>query len=171
MKCNQSRPGFELVSPCQFPATITITPRAPPALITYNGWCTIKHNQTKQNKALHCLLSIAVSIAVSIYLSIPALSARDGEYAGMENMPTVSLLRGKTSAMSVQGMTPNHRGAAPILEFWRMGIIHSLLLLPAPLRSRAVVSVCVRTMDQTWLFNHLLFWKPFNCGNLAISVG
>ena len=29
MKCNQSRPGFELVSPCPYPATITITPRAP----------------------------------------------------------------------------------------------------------------------------------------------
>ena len=27
MKCNQSRPGFELVSPCPFPTTITITPR------------------------------------------------------------------------------------------------------------------------------------------------
>ena len=30
MKCNQSRPGFELVSPCPFSTTITITPRAPP---------------------------------------------------------------------------------------------------------------------------------------------
>ena len=30
MKCNQSRPEFELVSPCSFPTTITITPRAPP---------------------------------------------------------------------------------------------------------------------------------------------
>ena len=30
MKCNQSRPGFELVSPCPIPATITITPRALP---------------------------------------------------------------------------------------------------------------------------------------------
>ena len=29
MKCNQSRPRFELVSPCPFPTTITITPRAP----------------------------------------------------------------------------------------------------------------------------------------------
>ena len=28
MKCNQPRPGFELVSPCPFPTTITITPRA-----------------------------------------------------------------------------------------------------------------------------------------------
>ena len=30
MKCNQSRLGFELVSPCSFPTTKTITPRAPP---------------------------------------------------------------------------------------------------------------------------------------------
>ncbi len=30
VKCNQSRSGFELVSPCPFPTTITITPRAPP---------------------------------------------------------------------------------------------------------------------------------------------
>ena len=34
MKCNQSRPGFELGSPCSFPTTITITPRAPPESIT-----------------------------------------------------------------------------------------------------------------------------------------
>ena len=33
MKCNESRPGFELVSPCPFPTTITITPRAPPRFI------------------------------------------------------------------------------------------------------------------------------------------
>ena len=30
MKCNQSRPGLELVSPCPFPTTITTTPQAPP---------------------------------------------------------------------------------------------------------------------------------------------
>ena len=29
MKCNEARPGFELVSSCPNPATITITPRAP----------------------------------------------------------------------------------------------------------------------------------------------
>ena len=29
MKCNQSRPGFELVSPCPFPTAITTTPRVP----------------------------------------------------------------------------------------------------------------------------------------------
>ena len=33
MKCNQSSPGFELVSPCPFPTTIIITPRAPPISI------------------------------------------------------------------------------------------------------------------------------------------
>ena len=27
MECNQPGPGFELVSPCSFPTTITITPR------------------------------------------------------------------------------------------------------------------------------------------------
>ena len=30
MKCNQSRPVFERVSPCPFLTTTTITPRAPP---------------------------------------------------------------------------------------------------------------------------------------------
>ena len=30
MKCNQSRPRFELVSPCPFPTAITTTPRVPP---------------------------------------------------------------------------------------------------------------------------------------------
>ena len=33
MKCNQCRPGFELVSPCPFPRTITITPYAAPKLL------------------------------------------------------------------------------------------------------------------------------------------
>ena len=40
MKCNQSCPGFELVLPCPFPTTITITPQAPYVLIdllTYNS--------------------------------------------------------------------------------------------------------------------------------------
>ena len=36
MKCNQSRPGFELVSPCPFPTTITITPQAPPPTTNYH---------------------------------------------------------------------------------------------------------------------------------------
>ena len=33
MKCNQFRPGFELVSPCPIPTTITTTPRAPPNIV------------------------------------------------------------------------------------------------------------------------------------------
>ena len=36
MKCNRSRLGFELVSPCPFPTTITITPRAPTKIIEAN---------------------------------------------------------------------------------------------------------------------------------------
>ena len=35
MKCNQSRIGFELVSPCPFPTTITTAPRAPPFTYSY----------------------------------------------------------------------------------------------------------------------------------------
>ena len=35
MKCNQSRPGFEPVSPCPFPPTITITPRVPPIKLLF----------------------------------------------------------------------------------------------------------------------------------------
>ena len=34
MKCNQSRPRFELVSPCPFPTPITIIPRAIIILLT-----------------------------------------------------------------------------------------------------------------------------------------
>ena len=37
-KCNQSRPGFELVSPCPFPTTITTTPRAPPRRLMYSNY-------------------------------------------------------------------------------------------------------------------------------------
>ena len=35
VKCNQSRPGFELVSPCPFSTTITITPQAPTLMPFY----------------------------------------------------------------------------------------------------------------------------------------
>ena len=36
-KGNHSRPWFELVSPCSFPTTITITPRAPPFYCVVDG--------------------------------------------------------------------------------------------------------------------------------------
>ena len=37
VKCNQSRPGFELVLLCPFPTTITITPRALVVELYYEG--------------------------------------------------------------------------------------------------------------------------------------
>ena len=43
MKCNQSRPVFELVSPCPFPTTVTITPRAPPFKILANLLLFLTH--------------------------------------------------------------------------------------------------------------------------------
>ena len=62
MKCKQSRPGFELVSLCPFPTTITITPRAPPPNPVYayiSNICTIcKHmlsiTFTKEPELLFC---------------------------------------------------------------------------------------------------------------------
>ena len=54
-------PGFELVSPSLFPATITITPRAPPKLINsiivINAIITLLdfvHNDTKAQKFYPC---------------------------------------------------------------------------------------------------------------------
>ena len=55
VKCNHSRPGFELVSPCPFPTTITITPRAPPfdiivkktGPISYRMWDQLTNKVTK----------------------------------------------------------------------------------------------------------------------------
>ena len=55
MKCNQSRPRFELVSPCPFPTTITTTPRAPPY---NNNKVQIDYvflNKKLNNSALNCL--------------------------------------------------------------------------------------------------------------------
>ena len=49
VKCNQSRPGFELVSPCSFPKTVTIKPRASPhPLIVFNTiWENPPHTHTE----------------------------------------------------------------------------------------------------------------------------
>ena len=41
MKCNQSRPGFELMSPCPFPTMITITLRAPPKSRGHQLWACL----------------------------------------------------------------------------------------------------------------------------------
>ena len=49
MKCNQHRPGFELVSPCSFPTTITITPRAPPFFFFF--FCYLTHSF--EDKGVH----------------------------------------------------------------------------------------------------------------------
>ena len=76
MKCNQSRPGFELVSPCSFPTAITTTPRAPP--LDWNGSCNMNSViRMKTNCGIwFCILfsfnpSYRISFQTSsIYLSI-----------------------------------------------------------------------------------------------------
>ena len=50
-KCNQSRPGFELVSPCSFPTMITITPWEPPRLLHYSRtlWVLLPRLENQAN--------------------------------------------------------------------------------------------------------------------------
>ena len=49
MKCNQSGPGFELVSPCPYPATITITPRAPSIIIQWIEIWRVRRPNVERN--------------------------------------------------------------------------------------------------------------------------
>ena len=57
MKCNQSRPEFELVSPRLFLTTITITPRPPPKKpINYNSFKNkIPENPSLTNHVCVCV--------------------------------------------------------------------------------------------------------------------
>ena len=61
MKCNQSRPGFELVSPCSFPTTVTITPRAPPNTLQNQkseilSKCRHENKHLLSMKYLYCII-------------------------------------------------------------------------------------------------------------------
>ena len=50
MKCNQSRPGFELVSPCLFPTMITVTLQANSLVYVhfdYHVWGTVEQETNK----------------------------------------------------------------------------------------------------------------------------
>ena len=68
MKCNQSRPGFELMSPCPFPMTITTTPRAN-LVHLFIMWLMVSSLSPHNLQVLFCwLLSIlAVVWMVSTY--------------------------------------------------------------------------------------------------------
>ena len=63
MKCNQSRPRFELVSPCPFPSTITIAPRAPPL-------------QKVSSSSHHLVMPLArISLALSRHFSLSFIAS------------------------------------------------------------------------------------------------
>ena len=72
-KCNQSRPGFELVSPCPFPTTITITPRAPPLKDTKQVKETSKTLQEGPNKIHLCPLQEKYKVWCLQYVFIQML--------------------------------------------------------------------------------------------------
>ena len=93
MKCNEFRPGFELVSPCSFPTTITITPRAPPSvflqwitfpsqlcLVLYSFGSNLLHSlimwsivSSLSPHNLHLLFCCVLSILALIWLVLMAL--------------------------------------------------------------------------------------------------
>ena len=71
MKCNKSGPVFELVSPCPFPTTITITPRAPP-FVSRGYWhypTSPDHCWSKRNINKNFVLLFGITSAAVILLS------------------------------------------------------------------------------------------------------
>ena len=66
-------------------------------------------------------------------------------------------------AGAVEYNTKSSDGEAPFWELWGMLSASSLPLFPSPLWPGMVIPVKVLTMGQIELFNHLLYWKPFNC--------
>ena len=80
-KCNQSRPGFELVSSCPIPTTITITPRAPRRPV-------LKRSLTGLNLEIFFLLDLlpynVKKCSQPYYLFI---AGRDGENSWIHTLP------------------------------------------------------------------------------------
>ena len=68
MKCNQTCPGFELLSMCPFPMTVTITPQAPPSTCLYVA-------VTKQKTAHHSKISIEAILFKCYNLENQAISS------------------------------------------------------------------------------------------------
>ena len=78
MKCNQSRPGFELVSPCPFPTTITITPRAPPYISSLllrkgrNGFTCGTETATERRRTQTALIDTTLCTYSELYFCFSA---------------------------------------------------------------------------------------------------
>ena len=66
MKCNQSRPGFELVSPCSFPTAITTTPRAPPVVWMVSVRRLISKSSSPRTSPLVTVPSMLITIGKTV---------------------------------------------------------------------------------------------------------
>ena len=71
MKCNRSRPGFELVSPRSFPTAITTTPRAPPQTALGES-CQCRGRQIANSEGPHPMSERMVTAVMSDVNSYPA---------------------------------------------------------------------------------------------------
>ena len=71
MKCNQSRPEFELVLLCPFPTMITITSRAPPQNL---GFVYQSHLNSTLSIGQHLTMQFSMTTATQIQLAAPNIS-------------------------------------------------------------------------------------------------
>ena len=78
MKCNQSGRGFELVLPCPYPATITITPRAINSLLII--WKFDKFNRIRHNFFQAVAVSILLYGSTTRTLTKHTEKKPDGNY-------------------------------------------------------------------------------------------
>ena len=115
VKCDQFRPGFELVLSCPFPTMITITPRAHHSFL-YSYLIQIVFKRS-------IWLNMVQSGFSSKYMEIVHHSPRWPSRLGLQNTPTSSLQKGKTTPTSVLDMTLNNLMIV-MLELWGMWSIN-----------------------------------------------
>ena len=122
---NQSRPGFELVSPCPFPTTITITPRVPPFSITDSGLCIYNLSAEPNFIFMHN----------TQWITFPTHNNQIGWSCKIHRLHFYSGVRSPPSPQRLSRIWHETAsdGEVPVLEIWRMSSTSSLSLLPGPL--------------------------------------
>ena len=162
MKCNKWRPGFELVSPCPFPATITITLRAPPFFYWYSFGIKShtkvdmpSNNVTKPNLGIQYSYSSRFSNCRGIF-HMMALSRRRRMHCLKQKSKTSPQKR-------VVNLTASDCEA--------LGILEKLLpLLLAPLCPEVVALVRVLSMGWIYFFKNIPIQSGRVLKNLSRNI-
>ena len=151
MKCDQSRLGFELVSPCPFPTTITITPRAPLSFLHHSPIDSAGMTNRYLFFFTQLITHNALHSPIRSHLSLPL------SFLNCYTMPA-SITQPHSQFWHVSRYFFDHTilwwGSS--LEFWGMWSTTSLLLLLGSFWPRVILFVRISSMDQIELFNVLL---------------